>query len=317
MRDQQYYGHGKLLLTGEYVVLDGAQALAVPTTVGQQLKVQSKKSYEPYLHWKALDHRGQVWFEATMDLWRFEALQSSDVQVAKDLQHMLKTVRQLNPHFLRENEDVWVETKLEFPREWGLGSSSSLLYNVAQWAYVSPFELNGQCFGGSGYDIACAQSMGPITYRLKDGHPKWQSVSFDPVFKNQLYLIYSGKKQKTTQALKSYQELRHEVTPAQVDEITLLTKEMTTTGELRTFQKLMTEHEHLLSQILKTPALKHQFSDFPGAMKSLGAWGGDFYLVASDSPQSEIREYFEQYGLPTMIAFPEMTMLSGPQLTQS
>ncbi|MEQ3661167.1 MAG: GHMP kinase, partial [Flavobacterium sp.] len=38
---QTYYSNGKLLLTGEYVVLDGAKALAVPTKFGQSLSIES------------------------------------------------------------------------------------------------------------------------------------------------------------------------------------------------------------------------------------------------------------------------------------
>ena len=36
----QFYSHGKLLITGEYLVLDGAKALAVPTVFGQDLSVK-------------------------------------------------------------------------------------------------------------------------------------------------------------------------------------------------------------------------------------------------------------------------------------
>ena len=38
--EQNYYSNGKLLLTGEYVVLDGAKALAVPTKFGQLLNIK-------------------------------------------------------------------------------------------------------------------------------------------------------------------------------------------------------------------------------------------------------------------------------------
>ena len=38
---QKFYSHGKLLITSEYAVLDGAKALAVPTKLGQSLKVKS------------------------------------------------------------------------------------------------------------------------------------------------------------------------------------------------------------------------------------------------------------------------------------
>ena len=41
--EKTYYSNGKLLLTGEYVVLDGAEALAVPTRFGQNLTVKQVK----------------------------------------------------------------------------------------------------------------------------------------------------------------------------------------------------------------------------------------------------------------------------------
>ena len=47
--DQKYYSNGKLLFTGEYVVLDGANALAFPTKFGQSMSV--KKIKEPKIIW--------------------------------------------------------------------------------------------------------------------------------------------------------------------------------------------------------------------------------------------------------------------------
>lgn len=35
----EYYSNGKLLLTGEYVVLEGFEGLALPTVFGQKLSV--------------------------------------------------------------------------------------------------------------------------------------------------------------------------------------------------------------------------------------------------------------------------------------
>ena len=69
MQDQHFYGHGKLLLTGEYFVLDGAMALALPTTVGQSMKVKYRHSYQPTLNWKSIDHSGKVWFESDYEFW--------------------------------------------------------------------------------------------------------------------------------------------------------------------------------------------------------------------------------------------------------
>jgi hypothetical protein len=54
MATQTFYSNGKLLLTGEYVVLDGAEALALPTRFGQNLKVKQGVTQE--LKWLSLIH---------------------------------------------------------------------------------------------------------------------------------------------------------------------------------------------------------------------------------------------------------------------
>ena len=57
----EYYSHGKLLLTAEYAVLDGAKCLAVPTKLGQSLRVSPLK--KSLIDWKSFDHQGNLWFE--------------------------------------------------------------------------------------------------------------------------------------------------------------------------------------------------------------------------------------------------------------
>jgi len=54
---ETYYMHGKFLITGEYLVLKGALALAQPLRFGQHMDV--KKTTEPILHWKSLDVAGK------------------------------------------------------------------------------------------------------------------------------------------------------------------------------------------------------------------------------------------------------------------
>jgi mevalonate kinase len=189
MQEQYFYGHGKLLLSGEYFVLDGAEALALPTSVGQSMKVKYRQSYQPVLNWKSVDHTGKVWFEANYEFWHFNPIRPTGSKTETFVANALKAVRLQNPHFLRDDVDVFVETQIEFPLEWGLGSSSSFIYNVAQWAYVSPFELLKRTIGGSGYDIACAQAMGPITYKRVDGKPLGGSAGFNPSFRDQIYFV--------------------------------------------------------------------------------------------------------------------------------
>ncbi|MBY0516696.1 MAG: hypothetical protein K2P81_07305 [Bacteriovoracaceae bacterium] len=312
MRDQQFYGHGKVLLTGEYFVLEGALSLALPTTVGQSLKVKYRNSHQPTFKWSSMDHTGKPWFESEMEFWHFESLKTNDREVARDLQTILQQVRRQNPHFLRDEVDVTVETKLEFPREWGLGSSSTLLYNIAQWAYVSPFELAMKSFGGSGYDIACAQSMGPIHYQLTDSLPKWQPVAFKPEFSSQLFLVYLGTKRNTREAISSFKSLTTEERKNPVELISSLTKEMSVAQDLRHFEKIIREHEEIVAKALSLKPIKQElFSDYWGEVKSLGAWGGDFALVTSSRSVEETREYFANKSLTTFIPFEEI--ICGPR----
>ena len=61
---KEYYSNGKLLITGEYLVLDGAKALALPTKYGQYLTVTSGTNQE--IHWTSFDNDNSIWFQETI-----------------------------------------------------------------------------------------------------------------------------------------------------------------------------------------------------------------------------------------------------------
>jgi mevalonate kinase len=307
MRDQYFYGHGKVLLTGEYFIMDGAQGLALPTTVGQSMKVKYRHSYRPTLNWKSIDHSGKTWFESDYEFWHFDPIKAQNNETQRFISHVLKNARKQNPHFLRDEMDVFVETKIEFPLEWGLGSSSTLLYNIAQWAYIGPFELLKNTIGGSGYDIACAQALGPIKFRISDKKPKWESVSFLPDFRSDLYFVYLGQKQSSMSEVQKYKEMKIEGKELIIKEITQLTTELTHAPDLVTFSKVLRAHEDLVGATLGREKVKEQhFSDYWGEVKSLGAWGGDFVLVTSDRDAGCTRKYFEDKGLTSVIPYDEI-----------
>lgn len=308
MRDQQFYGHGKLLLSGEYFVLDGAQALALPTSVGQSMTVKYRHSYQPTLNWKSIDHSGKVWFESDYDFWHFKPIKNQDSAKQDFVHQVLSAVRLQNPHFLRDDMDVFVETKIEFPIEWGLGSSSTFLYNVAQWAYVSPFELMKNTIGGSGYDIACAQAMGPIRFQRVDSKPQWESTPFDPSFKENIYFLYLGLKQSSQAEVEAYSAKTIDGKASIINDLTSLTQEMIACNSLTTFNKIIISHEDIIAKSLGYEKVKDKyFKDFWGEVKSLGAWGGDFAMVTSDRSPSETREYFYEKGFGTFIPFHEIS----------
>jgi hypothetical protein len=63
----------------------------------------------------------------------------------------------LNPSFIKAERDI-ILLQLSFPKKMGLGTSSTLINNIAQWLQIDAFTLLNNSFGGSGYDIACAQN---------------------------------------------------------------------------------------------------------------------------------------------------------------
>ena len=312
--DQYYYGHGKLLLTGEYFVLDGATGLALPTTVGQSMGVRYSQSFNPKLTWKSFDVKGNLWLEATFEFWHFNILDENPTDEVVFLQKVLREARAQNKHFLREGQDVYVETRLGFPLSWGLGSSSTLIYNIAQWAYISPFELLFKTHGGSGYDIACAGSDGPIVYELEKAGPKYGPVTFYPEFHEDLYFVYLGKKKDSREAIeyfKSKQPFPRDV----VREVSALSREMLEATSLEEFEHLLRSHEQLLSSQLGLPSVKEErFSDFDGEVKSLGAWGGDFVIVTCRHQEERLKAYFEGKGLDVVIPFSELILRTPSHL---
>ena len=305
--DQIFYGHGKLLLSGEYFVLDGAKALALPTRFGQSLQVRYSKSFDPKLYWKSYDYNGNLWLEATFEFWHFDILDEDPRLEVILLQKILREARKQNSHFLRDNLNVHVETKLGFPLDWGLGSSSTLIYNIAQWAYISPFELLFNTYGGSGYDIACAQSDGPIIYERKNDGQHWAPIIFNPTFSDKLYFVYLGKKMDSRKAISNYDQKRPHP-PEVVIALSSLTDEIIKCSSFEEFEFLISAHEDLISKNLGLEKARKNFPEFWGEVKSLGAWGGDFVLVTSNRTVAETRNYFARLGYSIFIPYDEMIL---------
>jgi len=264
-----FYAHGKLLLSGEYAVLDGALAWAVPTRFGQWLEIYEDSP--GLLVWQALDHEAIPWFEATLKLGDLEIIQYSDKDFAKRLGDILKAVRKQNPDFLKKEKGLKAVTRLEFPQYWGLGSSSTLISLIAEWAKVDAFKLLADTFGGSGYDIACAKSDTPILFNLLQGQPLWEVVPHLPPFKEHLYFVYLGQKQNSRLGIAKYREAVVEVGQL-VTEITLCSVTMQAAQRLDTLQQAMDWHETIIANALGLTKVKEGlFPDFDGAIKSLGS----------------------------------------------
>ncbi|MEL6943072.1 MAG: GYDIA family GHMP kinase, partial [Bacteroidota bacterium] len=203
----EYQANGKLLLTGEYAVLDGAQALAIPTKLGQKLDIiMHKDNATSELKWSSFDEKNQAWFHTSFGLPELEIVSTSDALVSQRLQQLFYAIRLQNPSFLTESTNIQANIYLAFPRDWGLGSSSTLVHLLAQWAEVNPFPLQFEVFGGSGYDIACAGAKQAILYQKVKEKPLVQNIDFKPSFLDQLYFVYLGQKQDSRKGIARYRE---------------------------------------------------------------------------------------------------------------
>lgn len=306
---KNYHSNGKLLLTGEYLVLDKARALAMPTRYGQSMTVSDRD--DDLLHWTSLDFKGNAWFIADFELndqGFFTGLTTeADTAVNIQLLKLLNSCCSLNPNFGEQAQGNNVITTLEFPRDWGLGSSSTLINNLAQWAEINPFLLLEAGFGGSGYDIACAKRDTPIYYQRSaiSWEPSVKSLPpFNWNFEDRLFFVHLNQKMDSKKAIAHYKAGSKPdlVTVQAISDLSIKTYEA---ASLSDFEATLTEHERIIGELLGLePIQQALFADYEGGIvKSLGGWGGDFALV---SGRENDMEYFRDKGYITIIPFSEM-----------
>lgn len=302
--DTTLHAHGKLLLSGEYFVLDGALALAVPTRLGQSLSLE--RVSENALHWLSLDEKGNAWFEGFFELPALQYQQGNDDNTGRQLEEILRQAQALNRFFPEASGGLRVTTRLEFPRDWGLGSSSTLISLIARWAGVDPYVLLFHTMGGSGYDIACATAGKPLLYQKGPAGPQSVSMDYRPAFIDKFYFVHLGRKQNSREGIARYRAVAGDH-PEWVEAISRLTRQICGAETLENLQAAVAEHELLISEALQLPRARDlYFPDFPGEIKSLGAWGGDFVWAISQLSRAETQLYFNKKGFSVVIPYDEM-----------
>ena len=210
-----------------------------------------------------------------------------------------------NPFFLLEGGKV--KTYLEFNNLWGLGSSSTLIVNIASWAKINPYKLLNSSFGGSGYDVACGLADGPIFYSKKQSNPEVESISLSPIFFEKLYFVYLNQKADSQKAVHDFD--LNKVNTRIIKKLDNLTEEMSSTYDINKFKNAMEEHENIIGSLInKRPVKDVLFSNFTGSIKSLGAWGGDFILV-TENENRDTEKYFKKMGYNTVIPWKEMSLV--------
>lgn len=277
--------HGKLLITGEYFVLDGAKALACPTIYGQTLQVKRSDEFS----WKSYDHLDNVW----LDL-------NNETDQKKERTKLIEILKTIDGFKFVDNFQI----KMDFPKEWGLGSSSTLIALLADYFQVNPYELNDKIFKGSGYDIACAFSETPILYSNQNMYfPRIDSVQISDTIKQHCYFAYLNKKQDSREGINLYRRLEQNKTNY-IQEISSITEELMAKQNLEDWIYLLDKHEEIISSALSLPrAADTVLKGLPIFSKSLGAWGGDFVLLLTDLHLSELLTSIKNVKLDTVMPY--------------
>ena len=305
-----YHSNGKFLLTGEYLVLKGALALAVPLKLGQTLSVETVCT--PSLQWDAYKPDGP-WFSVTLNQKNIEIIDCNDQPKAEKLVQIMKAVRELNPDAF--NDGLHLETHLDFDPNWGLGSSSTLIANLSRWANVNPYKLLKLTFGGSGYDIACATAEGPIYYQVKTEVPEpvegptptVEPIDCNPPFADHLFFIYQGQKQSSSKEIKAFLAKANPVDlQKDIEAVSEISRAVPKCENLDEFGMLMQCHERIIARCIGQEPVQKRFPDFEGVLKSLGAWGGDFILATTEWNENQVRDYFKKHDLEVVFGYNDL-----------
>mgnify|MGYP001220817038 CR=1 FL=1 len=300
-----FESNGKILLSAEYLVMDGAKALAFPSKLTQELHIEDTKSN--FIHWISLDENKNIWYEEKF----FQKAESifykgAENDISEKIVSLFNHIHLSND--ISDSIGKKFISKINFKMEWGLGSSSSLVNNLAKWSNIDPYKLLFSAFNGSGYDIACCDVKTPIVFSKNEKSINIEKIKFNPTFKKNIFLIYRGEKQNTQNSILDYKKIKFDKNSA-INKINELTNNIVNCNSLSEFEKLIETHESIISKIINIePIQKLNFKDYNnGVIKSLGSWGGDFMLATGDKKDLN---YFKEKGYNTIYSISDLLYLN-------
>lgn len=287
------------------MVLDGAKSLGIPTSFGQFMSVEvcSKK----HLLWQSFTYQNKPWLNEVIT-WndQLEFISGNQNTESEVLIKAFNWIAEQQPQlFLAHGYEF--SSKLNFPNNWGLGSSSTFVNNLATWSNTDAYQLQEVLFGGSGYDIACAKNNTPILFQRNYPSHFIEKVVFQPPFADEVFFVHLNQKKNSREAIQHYRAQSSLFIEDAILRIDDITQQIIHSTEISTFEKLIKSHEKIIATLLQTPPIQqHMFSDYPRQIKSLGGWGGDFVLATGGETE---KEYFRQKGFTTLLSYQEMLLL--------
>jgi mevalonate kinase len=270
------------MLCGEYAVTIGVEALALPVSAGQWMHVWEFDSpaSQDRIIWEAKELGGETWLNEGFALPLVESVEDDSVE----RKTLLKLLMMAPKETWKSGKSYRIETQLEFDRKSGLGSSSTLVSNFAQFAGLDAQRLQRKVFGGSGYDVAVG-SVGRGLVFWKDGDENhWGPWSLNASLTENWFVVFLGEKQNSRASLNNVKERLQEI---QQDDF-MLHQLQQVAGAVKMAQQITMLEAGLemwqallgMSLGLETPYQQFGFQPVKGGLcKWLGAWGGDMLLV--------------------------------------
>lgn len=308
---QSFFAHGKVMLCGEYSVLSGTESLALPVHPGQWLNVWEvpATTATSRIIWQASDENGP-WFDCRIDTEIMHVAETNHPEMAEVLLKLFREIKQRNPELLA-HKTIRMETLCQFNRDFGLGSSSSLVAILSNWSGTDAFALQRAAFGGSGYDAAVSKTGKPICYWLENEAPNWSAWALDPALTGHWYLAFPGQKQNSrtsvsykTDALKA---LKSNVMALQ--QLNTCVQAVKFPRSIPMLEAMLELLQALLAEHLQLPRAYEDLQIQPvqgGLCKWLGAWGGDVLLVN----EKILQDYPVVFETMTVIPWNELVIAS-------
>ncbi|MCT4139641.1 30S ribosomal protein S6 [Elizabethkingia anophelis] len=281
--------------------MDGAKALAIPTKPGQDLSAEKIDDHRSLIYWETY-REGKLWLKTCIDYKNLFVTETNIANASAFILKIFSTLKDMRSESLEADYSYILKSNVQFPENFGLGSSSTLMNNIANWGNVDAFALNDIALGGSGYDIAVAKAGAPIIYIRNRGNKTVETVNYSPSFKDQLLFVHLNKKQDSREGITMYKQM--EKSQDLIHYFSKLTDEILISENLENFSLIMEDHEKTMSNFLKISTVKEKyFKNAPSFFKSLGAWGGDFILTTKFC---DYENYFLHNGFPNFFSYDEL-----------
>ena len=134
-------------------------------------------------------------------------------------------------------------------------------------------------------------------------------IDFNPSFAEHLYFVYQGQKQSSSKEIKAFLAKANPIDlQKDIEAVSEISRAVPKCQTLDEFSMLMQCHERIIARCIGQEPVQKRFPDFEGVLKSLGAWGGDFILAATEWTENQVREYFKKYSFEVVFGYNKIVL---------